>query len=175
MLTSISRAKERVAPAGMLSKTYTAVFTARTVMFSTSTALSFRTDTVKRTVPGILCTTSRSAEASTFSTICCVGSVAMMFTRPVAVSTGSPVSFTACTVNWRSWVSVMVSSFSRVTVSPLGTFSPEKTSPRMASVTLTSVKSTLPEFFSFSVSLTVSPGAPPFLSALRDALSFTSP
>ena len=71
--------------------------------------------------------------------------------------------------------SVIVSSFSSVTVSPALTLSPLNTVPSVASVTVTFVKSVVPEFFSFSVSLTVSPGAPPFLSAVSVAESLTSP
>ena len=49
------------------------------------------------------------------------------------------------------------------------------TVPSAASVAVTFVKSVVPEFFSFRVSFTVSPGAPPFLSAVSVAESLTSP
>ena len=81
-----------------------------------------------------------------------------------------PSAPSAFTANCRSVVSVTVRSFSSVSVSPAFTVSPVNTSPRFSSVTVTFVKSPLPEFFSFSVSFTVSPGAPPFLSAVSVAL-----
>ena len=99
MLTSVSRIKETLPPAGMLSTEYSAVSTARTVMFFTSTVLSLRRTKEKRTVPGSLYTTSRSADASRFRMICCVGSMAVITTRPVAVSTPIPVGSSAVTVN----------------------------------------------------------------------------
>ena len=99
MLTSVSRIKEMLPPAGMLSTLYRVVSTAFTLTFLTSTALSLFSTKENRTVPGSLYTFSRSAVAVRFSTICCVGSVAMMFTRPVAVSISLPVPSSALIVN----------------------------------------------------------------------------
>ena len=54
MLIAISRVNVLLSPAGMESKVLITVFTARTEMSETSTALSFLTVMVKRTLPGIV-------------------------------------------------------------------------------------------------------------------------